>query len=146
EARQNYAQVLHRSNKPGQALAVVDELLRLDPANPGYRNLKAVILCRSGDYEPPIELYDAILREYPGHASIWLSFGHALKTAGHGERAIDAYQRAIAADPGFGEAYWSLANLKTFRFTAAQVEAIRAQLGRDELDPEQRINLEFALG
>lgn len=145
-ARQNYAMVLHRANQPEQALAQVEQLLAADPANPGGRNLKAVVLCRLGDYAPAIELYEGILREYPEHGRIWLSFGHALKTAGQRERAIDAYRRSIALDPGFGEAWWSLANLKTFRFEAGDIEAMRGQLTRDDLDPEQRAQFEFALG
>lgn len=145
-ARQNYAMVLHRANKPEQALEQIEQLLAADPASPSGRNLKAVVLCRIGDYDPAIDLYEGILREYPGHARIWLSFGHALKTAGRRERAIEAYRRAIALEPGFGEAYWSLANLKTFRFDAADIDAMTAQCARADLDAEQRAQFEFALG
>lgn len=144
-ARQNYAMVLHRANKPKEALAQIDALLATDPANPSARNLKAVVLCRIGDYAPAIELYDGILREYPDHGRIWLSFGHALKTAGQRERAIAAYRRSIELDPGFGEAWWSLANLKTFRFEPADIAAMRTQLQRTDLDPEQHSQFEFAL-
>ena len=144
-ARQNYAMVLHRANKPTEALAQIDALLATDPANPSARNLKAVVLCRIGDYAPAIDLYDGILREYPEHGRIWLSFGHALKTAGQRERAITAYRRSIELDPGFGEAWWSLANLKTFRFEAADIAAMRSQLTRTDLDAEQHSQFEFAL-
>ena len=58
-ARQNYALVLHRGNKPTEALAQIERLLRVDPHNPGYRNLKAVVLCRIGDYAPALEIYAA---------------------------------------------------------------------------------------
>jgi tetratricopeptide (TPR) repeat protein len=145
-ARQNYALVLNRDNKPAQALAQVDLLLRGEPANPGYRNLKAVVLCRTGDYDAAIELYDGILSEYPQQPKIWMSYGHALKTAGLQERAIAAYRRAIALDPSFGEAWWSLANLKTFRFDAADIAAMQAQLQHDGLAAEHRYHLDFALG
>ena len=145
-ARQNFAMVLHRANKPEQALAQIDRLLADDPRNPGARNLKAVVLCRIGDYLPAIELYDDILEQFPDHGRIWLSQGHALKTAGLRDRAVAAYRRSIELDPGFGEAYWSLANLKTFRFEAADIEAMGTQLRRSDLDPEQRSQFEFALG
>ncbi|MFY2762880.1 sulfotransferase [Arenimonas sp. MALMAid1274] len=145
-ARQNYAMVLHRANKPAEALAQIDHLLADDPGNASARNLKAVVLCRIGDYLPAIELYDGILAEYPDHGRIWLSFGHALKTAGLRDRAIAAYRRSIALDPGFGEAYWSLANLKTFRFEPADLHAMAEQLERSDLDAEQRCQFEFALG
>ena len=127
-ARQNYALVLHRGNKPEQALAEIETLLKVDAANPSYRNLKAVLLCRIGDYAPAIELYAGILGEYPNNAKIWLSYGHALKTAGMQARAIDAYRKALQLEPAFGEAWWSLANLKTFRFDADDVQLMRRQL------------------
>ncbi len=145
-ARQNYAMVLHRANKPELALEQIDRLLADDPANPSGRNLKAVVLCRVGDYAPAITLYEGILDEYPEHGRIWLSFGHALKTAGLRARAVAAYRHSIRLDPGFGEAWWSLANLKTFHFAAADLEAMTAQLGRADLDAEQRAQFEFALG
>ncbi|MFA6986098.1 MAG: sulfotransferase [Arenimonas sp.] len=145
-ARQNYALVLNRAERPAEALAQVNLLLAMDPGNPGYRNLKAVILCHVSDYEPAIEIYAELLREYPNHAKIWLSNGHALKTAGHQDRSIEAYRRSIALDPGFGEAYWSLANLKTFRFSDEEVAQMRRQLERTDLQPQHRHHFEFALG
>jgi tetratricopeptide (TPR) repeat protein len=145
-ARQNLAMVLHRANRPEEALEQVERLLVGDARHPGARNLKAVVMCRLGDYGPAIDLYEGILREYPEHARIWLSFGHALKTAGLRQRAIDAYRQSIRLDPGFGEAWWSLANLKTFRFDAADLLAMSTQLARSDLDLEQRAQFEFALG
>ena len=145
-ARQNYALVLHRGNKPREALEQIDALLAAAPHNPNYRNLKAVVLCRTGDYEQAIALYDGILREHPGQARLWLSQGHALKTAGHTEHAIAAYRRSLDVDPSCGEVWWSLANLKTFRFSDADVAAMQAQLERPALQPEDAQHLHFALG
>ena len=99
-ARHNYAVVLHRLNKPHEALAELDTLLRDDPPNPAYRNLKAAVLCRIGEYEPAIAIYAALLGEQPAQPHVWLSYGHALKTAGHSDRAIAAYRRCIALDAG----------------------------------------------
>jgi tetratricopeptide (TPR) repeat protein len=145
-ARQNYAMVLHRSNRPAEALAQVERLLARDPRNPHYRNLKAVVLCRTGDYDEANALYAGILAEHPDQARIWLSHGHALKTAGDTARAIEAYRRSAALEPGFGDAWWSLANLKTFRFADEDLDSMRAQLARDALGDEDRLHIEFALG
>jgi tetratricopeptide (TPR) repeat protein len=145
-ARQNYAMVLHRGNKPMQALAEIESLLAREPSNAGYRNLKAVVLCRIGDYASAIALYAGILDEYPDQAKIWLSYGHALKTAGESDKSIDAYRRCVALDPEFGEAWWSLANLKTLRFSGEDVDAMHRQLQRTDLDAEHRQHLEFAMG
>jgi tetratricopeptide (TPR) repeat protein len=145
-ARQNYALVLNRGNRQAEALQQADALLAVDPANASYRNLKAVILSRIGDADQAIALYEAILAEHPRHPKLCTSYGHALKTAGFQQRAIDAYRRAIAIDPGHGEAYWSLANLKTFRFDAGDVAAMQRQLARDDLVDEHRHHFDFALG
>ena len=146
EARHHYAIALHRVNKPQEALVQLERLLRDDPLSPAYRNLKAVVLCRTGDYELAIALYADLRREHPQQAQIWLSYGHALKTAGHSDRAIAAYCRCIELDPDFGEAYWSLANLKTFRFDDDQVSTMQQALARSDLKEEHRLHFEFAVG
>ena len=145
-ARQQYALMLNRSEKPAEALAQVEQLLAQAPRNPSFRNLKAVILCHVGDYEQALGIYSKLLEEIPAQPKLWLSYGHALKTAGHSERAIAAYRRALEIEPGFGEACWSLANLKTFRFEDAEVEAMRAQVARADLPAPERHQFEFALG
>ena len=146
EARHNYAIVLNRLNRPQDAIVELERLLQVDAQHPGWRNLKAVALCHTGEYDTAIAIYDGLLREYPQQAPIWLSYGHALKTAGRQEHAIAAYLRCIELGPHFGEAYWSLANLKTFRFDDAQIAAIRHALAREDLGDQQRIDFEFALG
>ncbi len=145
-ARQNYALILHRANKPAEALAQIDHLLAIDADNTSYRNLKAVVLCRIGEYPAAIEIYADILQKYARHPKIWLSYAHALKTAGHQDRAVEAYRTCVKLDPSFGEAWWSLANLKTVRFTEADLDTMLAQLQRTDIDDEARHNFEFAVG
>ena len=146
EARQHYALVLHRDQQSQSALAQLDILLGDDAGNPGCRTLKAAILCRLGEYDDGIALYEAILGEYPNNPRVWMSHGHALKTAGRQQEAIAAYRRSITLDPGFGEAYWSLANLKTFRFGEDEIAGMRAQLARPDIAAEHRFHFDFALG
>jgi len=145
-ARHNYAIVLHRNNKPVEALAQIEELLAVEPRSPSFRNLKATVLARVGEYDEAIRLYEQLLGEYPRHAKVWLSHGHALKTAGRQDDSVAAYRKSIELEPGLGEAYWSLANLKTFRFSAADVAAMRAQLERSDLTQEDRFHFHFSLG
>ena len=145
-ARQNYALVLHRSNQPEQALVEIERLLAAEPGHPGCRNLKAAVLCRIGEYEPAIGIYADLLEHYPRNAKVWVSYGHALKTAGYGDRAITAYRRSLELEPSFGEVWWSLANLKTYRFSADDLAAMRRQLARTDLAEDDRLHLEFAAG
>ena len=145
-ARYNYALILHRRANSAGALEQIERLLAEDPGNPSYRNLRAVLLSHVGEYPRSLEIYSQLLREYPTHAKMWLSYGHVLKTDGQQDQGIEAYRRCIAIDPAFGEAYWSLANLKTFRFTDADIAAMRQQLARPELDDASRMHFHFALG
>jgi hypothetical protein len=52
----------------------------------------------------------------------------------------------VALKPEYGEAYWSLANLKTARFSDEELAVMRAQLVRDDLSFDDRFHLDFALG
>jgi predicted Zn-dependent protease len=144
-ARHNYAIVLHRLNKPAAALQQVEQLCKLEPRNASFRNLKAVILTKVGDYQESLELFEGVLKFHPNQAKIWMSYGHALSTAGRERDSIEAYRRCIAVAPSCGEAYWSLANLKTFKFSSAEIDAMRAQLARGDLGDEDRFHFQFAL-
>jgi tetratricopeptide (TPR) repeat protein len=145
-ARHNYALVLDRCNRHEEALVEVDALLAADADNAGLQNLKAVVLGKLGNYGSAIRMYEGILGKRPKDPRVWMSLGHALKTEGGTDRAIVAYRRAIEIDPAFGSAWWSLANLKTVRFDAADIAAMQAQLQGGDLDDEQRLHFEFALG
>ena len=74
-----------------------------------------------------------------------MSYGHALKTIGRRADAVAAYQHALTQAPQLGEAWWSLANLKTHRFEAADIAAMNTQLARGDLSEEDRLHLDFAL-
>jgi len=144
-ARHNLAVVLHRQNRAAEALPHVERLLQADPADPGYLNLKAACLTLTGDYEAAIALYEAVLRKHPDQPKAWLSYGHALKTAGRQGDSVAAYRRSLSLAPNLGEAYWSLANLKTFAL-GDDVEAMQAQLDRGDLSDDDRLHLNYALG
>jgi Tfp pilus assembly protein PilF len=145
-ARYQLAVLLHRQNDASGALAEAERLLTTDPHNPAYRNLAAVILSRVGEYERSSRMYADLLKEYPTNAKVWLSYGHVLKTEGRQDESIAAYRRAITRDPAFGEAYWSLANLKTFRFTESDLAAMGAGVEDPAVDEVNRVHLHFALG
>jgi tetratricopeptide (TPR) repeat protein len=145
-ARHNYAIVLQRLGRTAEALTEADRLLSGDPRNPGLRALKAAAMARLGEYGQAIDLYEAVIADYPQQARLWMSYGHAVKTAGQQASSIEAYRRSITLEPSLGEAYWSLANLKTYRFTESEVAAIREQLARPGLGEEDRWHFHFALG
>jgi len=144
-ARHNYAIVLYRQQKAAQAIGHVERLLAGAPADPGYRNLMAACQGLIGEYDRAIGIYEKVLADYPAQPKIWLAYGHALRTAGRRDEGVEAYNRAIAMSPGLGEAYWSLANLKTMRFSEAEVAAMRVQLDEGRLGVEDQLHLHYAL-
>jgi len=81
----------------------------------------------------------------PADADAHLSIGHALKTLGQTEAAIDSYRRAAACRADFGDAYWSLANLKTYRFTPQEMTSMQAALAAPSTGLVDRYHLCFAL-
>ena len=115
-ARYEYALALLQRHKHVQAREQIEKLLKTDPDNRVYRTTHATICTGFGDYERALPLYREILAETPQDAELHLSIAHALKTLGRTEEAVASYRDAATAHPGFGEAYWSLANLKTYRF------------------------------
>ena len=145
-ARQNYAVALYRQGKYAEALPEIERLIVAEPRNPNYRSLHAAVLAGIGEYARALAIYDEVLKEYPRHAKIWLSYGHALKTAGQRAEGIGAYRHAISLEAGLGEVWWSLANLKTYRFDAADLTHMRTQLARKDLSAEDRFHFHFALG
>jgi tetratricopeptide (TPR) repeat protein len=147
-ARAQYASLLNRQSRATEALQQIAPLLAAEPNNPHYRNLKATFLVGIGEYQQSIDLYRGILAEYPHRAKVWVTLGHVQKTAGHQEDAVRAYRRGLELEPGMGEAYFSLANLKTFRFEPRDIAAMQAAL--DPAPPpaavENQLQLRFALG
>src|SRR6516165_2624099 len=145
-ARFEYAQVLCRRHLYPEAQAQAGKLLAVDRANRDYRTLYAMTCVGLGQHERAIELYRALLPGSVQPAELHLSIAHSLKTLGQQAPAIAEYRAAAAAREGFGDAWWSLANLKTYRFTDAELGQMRAADAAATTGPVDRFHLCFALG
>jgi tetratricopeptide (TPR) repeat protein len=145
-ARYNYAVVLTRQNRLPEALEEARRVLASDPANPNYLLLEGNVLVQMGDHEQALERFERVLATYPNQPRAQMNYGHALKTVGRLDESIAAYRRCIALQPDIGEAYWSLANLKTYRFTDAEIVLMREQLVATKGRAEDQSHLAFALG
>jgi tetratricopeptide (TPR) repeat protein len=96
-------------------------------------------------FDRQIEIYQQISRADPGNAAVWKTLGDALKTVGRADDAVAALRRAIDVRPTYGEAYWTLANFKSFWFTDGDISAMRKAL-RSKLNDEDALHFHFALG
>jgi predicted Zn-dependent protease len=145
-ARFDYAQVLLQRHKHLQAREQIRLLEQAEPENRAYRATDATISTELGECEQALERYEALLRETPLHAELHLSRAHTLKTLGRTREAIESYREAARVRPSYGDAYWSLANLKTYRFTDQELAAMRAAEAAPRLALADRFHLCFALG
>ena len=145
-ARSNLATVLYKQNRPLDAIAELDRIDREGEVNLGHAGLKAASLSRIGGHEEALSLYRKLLDARPGEPTLGMSYGHILKTLGNQAESVAAYRRATAIRPSLGDAWWSLANLKTVRFEDSDIEAMRAALETDGLGEDDRFHLHFALG
>jgi predicted Zn-dependent protease len=144
-ARQEYAGALVELHKHELARRELDELLKAEPDSPALRMLYAANCAGLGEHSQAIERYQALLSGTPADAGVHLSIAHALKTLGQQDEAIAAYRRAAACRGDFGDAYWSLANLKTYQFTEDESRHIRAALEAPATATVDRYHLCFAL-
>ncbi|MBV8799520.1 MAG: sulfotransferase [Alphaproteobacteria bacterium] len=145
-ARSEYARQLGDMNRYAAALAELDRLLAEDPGNPHFRQMKARLLALTGENEKSLAMWAALAKENPDRAESWVNYGDALRVTGSQQESIAAYRRAIACRPSYGQAYWSLANLKTFRFDRSEIAAMHEQLRLADLSPADRAGFQFALG
>ncbi len=140
------ANALFRSGNFQLTLRQCDELLANDPNNSDYAALKAAALVKLGQYDNAILEYENILRRTPQDLPVLLRYGVALRIVGRSQDAIGAFRKVIDQDAGNGEAYWNLANLKTFEFSKADVQAMEQALGAAKLSTANRAYILFALG
>jgi tetratricopeptide (TPR) repeat protein len=145
-ARHELVLALLKRQKHEPAREHILKLLASDPTHPVYRALHAEALAGMGDYNKALPIYGELLQEDPKDAELYVTIGDALKTTGKTTEAIDAYRYATVARPGAGAPFWGLANLKTYRFTDAEITLMQQHEVNKATAAEDRWHLCFALG
>jgi len=128
------------------ALAAVERAIAIDPGFAHALVVRGNILTRALRHEEAVAAYRGALEISPHSTGALAGLGHVLKTIGRQAEAIEAFREAIRLNPAFGEAYWSLANLKTFRFEPDEVRAMEGFVESEGLADEPRVNMLVALG
>jgi len=145
-ARANYVTALSRYQRFDEALSENATLRKEQPKNLAHQVQYATTLSMAGQFEIAHGEFAKALEQAPDNERILTSYGHSLRYGGKGEEAIAIYLRAIQSAPSAGEAYWSLANLKTFRFDDDQVADMQAQYSALTTPSEDKFHLAFAIG
>lgn len=143
-ARFHLANVLLEIGKPGAALIRAEQLLQVKPKNLVFRGLKAMALELMDEHAAAAALWAGIVEEGP--PEFWVRYAHLLRMLGRREDSIAACREALARDPGYGPAWWTLAQLSTFRFSDTDIKEMEAQAARPHLSNDNRIPILFGLG
>ena len=145
DLRMKYATILRKKQKFAETMEQVNILCDQFPDNHAYQAHKASEIMQNGDHEKAIKLLDNIIEKNPYNFSTFTSKGHAQKTLGQTDQAIQSYQSAYKIKPDHGEAFFSLANLKTYSFNADELNAMRDQVKRIDLALRDKAYFHFAL-
>ena len=145
ELRMKYASILRKKQKFAKTMEQVNILCEKFPDNLNYQAHKASEIMQNGDHEEAIILLEDIIKKNPYNFSTLTSKGHAEKTLGRSDEAIQSYQAAYKIKPDHGEAYFSLANLKTYSFTESELDSMRDQVKRVDLSLRDKAYFHFAL-
>ncbi len=141
----NLAKVYRIQNKLEKSKKAFKNLIKLDPYNLEALVALGTIYVKLADYDEGIKTYQKVLSLKNNNPRVYLSMGHALKTVGRRKECEDAYHKAITLYPLCGEGYWSLANLKTYKFSEAQILQMENSLD-DKIQEQEKIQMLFALG
>ncbi len=146
ELRLDLSRVYKQLDRLDDAVAMAARAVEHNPRNRNAHYLHASMLAITRAYDAALEAYDRATGNDHFHPAAWLGKGHLLKTLGRSQEGIAAYRKAIEQRPSFGEVYWSLANLKTFRFTPDEIADMERRLAEEDLDTDARVHFLFTLG
>ena len=146
EARIQYLNILLRMQKFAAAHRHAEQMLADAPQDNRVRSLHAAACSGIGDSAGAIASYQQLRQAQPENHVFPISLAHVHKADGDLERAVELYRQAYRIKRDHGDAYWSLANTKSYVFTPQEIEQMIAAEANPATADEDRIQLAFALG
>ena len=137
---------LARQDQLVDAQEAVQQVLSIEPDLEEARMLLGSIFVRDNRFADALSQYDAVLQHNPNNIAALAQKGSALKTLGRQDESIQCLRRCMELDRSFGEAAWSLSNLKTYRFSDDEVVNIKAVLAVENLKDKDAVHFNYALG
>ena len=144
-AYMDLAGLFNEQHRYEEAIALLKTSVQLESTSARPNFMLASNLSTAGRTDEATAAYKRVIELKQDHAGAWLGLGHNLKTIGAQEEAIEAYRRCIELKPDNGETYWSLANLKTYKLTVDDINAMNSALENEELGDSSAVNFSFAL-
>lgn len=146
QLRIDHIQVLRKRQKYEAAYKQAQFLFEREPESPLFQTLFAIECMHAGEIDRAIDLFDQVLAKTPSDLAALTSKGHALKTFGMTDEAVASYHKAVEIDPLHGDAWYALANLKTYTFSDEDVSEMERALESADLAFMSRVHILFALG
>lgn len=146
EARLDLARVFKQQDRIEEAVDCTGAVVARSPRNAHAWYLHASMLAIALRYESALAAYQQAIELRAFNPPAYVGMGHLLKTLGRQHEGIAAYRTAVEQRPDFGEVYWSLANLKTFRFTTDEIADMEQRIAHQDLDEDARVHFLFTLG
>ena len=141
----NLAQVFSVTGQLDKAKKSFKNILNMEPKNGLIWAEYGTVLTKLANYQEGKDAYLKALEFKPNSPRVHLSLGHVYKTMGKIDKSINSYKNTIIQNNLSGEAYWSLANLKTYSFSENEIKDMEKALNGDISDIE-RSQMHFALG
>ena len=129
-----------------EAESAVRHLLKMEPENPKNWVTLGTVCTRRMRQPDALVAFEEAARLNPQEVRLRLSIGHLHKTLGRRHECEQAYKACLDMDPNFGEAYWSLADLKNYVFSDAEMAAMQGLVKGEDCDDDDQAQLHFALG
>ena len=146
EVQIEYVDILIKRQKYGSALDFATKIFTKSPEDISLMKLMAVTLQQTDNQLQALDTFKKIIDIEPNNAEIHLSKGHLFKTSGDIKNSIKSYQKAYKCNQYFGDAYWSLANLKTYNFSDSEILALTNMVNDPYVNDDEKIFMHFALG
>ena len=140
------ARELMEADATEECQEVLQKAIKLQPELALPRAMLGIVNNQAGRFEAAAEAFKTALERQPDHSMSLAGLGHALKTIGRQEEAVETFRRYIRAFPGLGEAYWGLANLKTYRFSDEEIAAMEGKADDESLAEESSVYINYSLG
>jgi len=129
-----------------EAQTAARRLLKIEPENPQSWITLGGVSTRLMRQDEALEAYERAAQLQPEEVRLRMSIGHIHKTLGRRKDSEAAYKAALTMNPTFAEAYWSLADLKNYAFSDAEIAAMQSLLADDKIGRSNTAQLHFALG
>ena len=133
-------------NKFLDAIAAYEKATELEPGNARAWAGLGSVLGRAMYPEKAVQAFERSFAIEDGAPNVMAAYAWELKTIGDQAGALKAYRRAVEIRPNFGQVYWSMANLKVFKFEDQEIENMLEQLDSGDLNEVEDVHIHFALG